>query len=49
VHGRWTLNRVIHEAVRARLDETPLGALEPSGRTVPFEAEPGEIVTILLR
>jgi alpha-mannosidase len=48
-HGRWTLNRAITEAVRARLDETPLDPLEASGRSVSFDAEPGEIVTILLR
>jgi mannosylglycerate hydrolase len=47
--GRWTLNRTVREAVRARLDETPLGALDASGRTVSFDADPGEIVTILLR
>ena len=47
--GRWRWHREIGEAVRARLDETPLTALEPDGRTVTFDAEPGEIVTILLR
>lgn len=47
--GTWRLNRTIIEAVRARLDETPEGALRVDGSTVGFEAAPREIVTLLVR
>ena len=49
VHGRWTLDRPITEAVVARLDETPLGSTAVDGASVSFEAAPYEIVTLLLR
>jgi alpha-mannosidase len=49
VRGRWTLHRPIGEAARARLDETMLDPLAVDGPSVTFEAEPHEIVTILLR
>jgi hypothetical protein len=39
----------VNEAVRARLDETPLEPLHPEGQSVPFDAAPFEIVTVLLR
>ncbi|HUQ46507.1 MAG TPA: hypothetical protein VM033_07665 [Gemmatimonadaceae bacterium] len=47
VRGRWTLGRPIVEAVRARLDETPLEALPLAGHSVAFDAAPFEIVTVL--
>lgn len=49
VRGRWRLNRAVAEANRARLDETPLEALDVTGNSVAFEAAPFEIVTVLLR
>jgi alpha-mannosidase len=49
VHGTWAFGRTIVEALRARLDETPEGTLSVSGRSVPFEAAPKEIVTVLVR
>ena len=49
VHGRWTLARPLSEAVRARLDETALGRLEVRGLSVEFDADPYEIVTVLVR
>ena len=49
MRGRWRLGRAILEAVRARLDETPLDALAIAGEEVVFEAAPLEIVTVLLR
>ena len=49
VRGVWYVGRAITEAVRARLDETPLDALAVSGNDVAFAAAPHEIVTILVR
>ena len=49
VRGRWTLSMPIREALRARLDETPLAPLPVNGPTIEFDAEPFEIVTVLLR
>ncbi len=49
VRGRWTLARPVAEAVRARLDETPLEGLAVDGMACDFEAAPYEIVTVLLR
>ena len=51
VHGTWRLpgKRRIADARMARLDETPIGELEPTADTVSFTAEPREIVTILVR
>ena len=56
--GSWRLARPVAAAWYARLDETPLeasvaapgvGAPELDGSTVRFRAEPGAIVTILVR
>ncbi|HET9682955.1 MAG TPA: glycoside hydrolase family 38 C-terminal domain-containing protein, partial [Gemmatimonadaceae bacterium] len=49
VRGRWKLGRSISSAVRARLDEAPLGELEVIDDAVEFDAAPREIVTILVR
>ena len=45
--GEWRLARGVAEAWRARLDETPLGALVVRNGVIHFEATPGEVVTIL--
>jgi hypothetical protein len=47
--GRWTLRRAASEAVRARLDETPLESIVVRHGAIDFEAAPHEIVTILVR
>ncbi|MCY7378460.1 MAG: hypothetical protein LH467_03860 [Gemmatimonadaceae bacterium] len=49
VRGRWTLNRPVREAVRSRLDETPLDSLDVDGHSVSFDAVPFDVVTVLLR
>lgn len=49
VEGAWRVGRDIVEAVRARLDETPLEALTVIQNVVPFIAASQEIVTILVR
>jgi alpha-mannosidase len=49
VAGEWRVSRGIEEALRARLDETPIGALVVHDGVIRFEAAPGEIVTILAR
>ncbi len=49
VRGGWRLYRPVLEAVRARLDETPLAPLAVAERSIVFDAEPYEIVTVLLR
>ena len=49
VEGSWRVGRGIGEAVRARLDETPLGALDVARNVVRFHAAAREIVTILVR
>ena len=49
VEGSWRVGRGIGEAVRARLDETPVGALDVVRNVVRFHAAPREIVTILVR
>ena len=49
VRGRWTLTRPVQEAVRSRLDETPLDALQVEGHSVSFDAAPFDVVTLLLR
>ncbi|HET7186627.1 MAG TPA: glycoside hydrolase family 38 C-terminal domain-containing protein [Gemmatimonadaceae bacterium] len=49
VRGGWRLYRPVNEAVRARLDETPLAPLAVAERSIVFDAEPYEIVTVLLR
>jgi alpha-mannosidase len=47
--GRWRMGRVISEAARARLDETPGETLAVHDNSVEFDAEPHEIVTIIVR
>ncbi|MEP7000923.1 MAG: glycoside hydrolase family 38 C-terminal domain-containing protein [bacterium] len=49
VEGAWHVGRRIAEAVRARLDETPLEALTVAENVVRFTAEPLAIITILVR
>lgn len=49
VQGTWRLGRTIAEAVWARLDETPEGAVGVEGRMVSFEAGGKEVVTVLVR
>jgi alpha-mannosidase len=49
VGGLWRLRRPTSEAVRARLDETPLSTLNVENGEVRFEAAPGELVTVLIR
>jgi alpha-mannosidase len=49
VHGAWRIGRPVSEAVRARLDETPLESLGVVDGAVEFDAEPCEIVTVLVR
>ena len=49
VRGGWRLYRPVTEAVRAGLDETPLAPLAVAERSIVFDAEPYEIVTVLLR
>lgn len=48
-HGEWRIARPITEAIRARLDETPIAPLTVRDGRVEFDAEPHEIVTILVR
>ena len=47
--GSWVLGSPVHEARRARLDETPAEAIMTNGTAVPFVAHPREITTILVR
>jgi alpha-mannosidase len=49
VEGSWRVSRGIAEAVRARLDETPLDALTVMENVIRFTAAGREIVTILVR
>jgi alpha-mannosidase len=49
VEGSWHLTRVVTEAWRARLDETPLDALLVQDGVIRFTAAPREIVTVLVR
>lgn len=49
VEGEWRLGTPIREACLARLDETQLSPLAPSGNTVSFVAPPRATVTVLLR
>jgi hypothetical protein len=48
VRGRWLLDG-IDEACLARLDETPLGALDVQAGVVEFEAPARAVVTVLAR
>lgn len=49
VRGSWQLGGMVREARLARLDETPLAALETLGDRVKFVAPPRGVVTILAR
>jgi hypothetical protein len=49
VRGRWRLDRPIEQAVRARLDETPLEPLVVRDGCVELDAGAGELVTVLVR
>jgi hypothetical protein len=47
--GRWRIGRAATEAMRARLDETPLAPLVVQDGVIEFGASAGELVTILVR
>ena len=47
--GEWRCGFPVHEAARARLDETPLGPATARGARIPVPAGPREIVTLLVR
>ena len=47
--GTWRVGRLLTESRLARLDETPLEALEARGDAVTFHARPREVVTVLVR
>jgi alpha-mannosidase len=47
--GIWRLPFEVREASEARLDETLIEPIQPSGREVPFTAAPCTITTILVR
>jgi mannosylglycerate hydrolase len=49
IDGSWRLPFPVTQARLARLDETLIGDLTPSGRRVTFRASPRAIVTILAR
>ena len=49
VVGSWTLGRLVHEAVIARLDETPVAQADVDNGVITFTAAPRAIVTILAR
>jgi mannosylglycerate hydrolase len=49
VRGRWTFAFPVSEARLARLDETPLGALDVEGESVAFDVGPRGVVTVLAR
>lgn len=49
VEGSWALTMRVHEAVLARLDETPVGIADVSNGVISFTAPPRAIVTILAR
>lgn len=49
VLGAWRLPSMIREATLARLDETPLEALEVNDGIIAFEALPRAVVTVLVR
>jgi alpha-mannosidase len=49
VNGTWQLPFEPREANLARLDETPLGAAELSGRSVSFVAQPRAVVTVIVK
>ncbi len=47
--GLWRIGFNIKEARLARIDETPIGELPVEQNSVSFSANPGEVVTILVR
>lgn len=47
--GAWDVGKAVSSAAKCRLDETIVDRLEVSRGVVRFEAQPREIVTILLR
>jgi len=47
--GAWTVGFEVSDARLARLDETPLEALETAGRRVEFSAQARAVVTLLVR
>ncbi|MCC7194354.1 MAG: hypothetical protein IT356_02230 [Gemmatimonadaceae bacterium] len=50
--GTWRLSFPVRDALTARLDETPIGRLDPTpgnGSTIHFTAAPRTVVTILVR
>ena len=49
VAGSWMLRQVVHEAVIARLDETPVAIAVVADSLISFTAAPRAIVTILAR
>lgn len=49
VEGAWTLGCVVHEAVIATLDETPVALADVSNGVISFMAAPRAIVTIVAR
>lgn len=49
VEGAWALGRVVHEAMIARLDETPITGANVSAGVITFTAAPRAIVTIVAR
>ncbi len=49
VTGAWRCGFPVRQAMRARLDETPLAAADVAAGAVTFEAAPREIVTLLVR
>ncbi|HEY7894444.1 MAG TPA: glycosyl hydrolase-related protein [Gemmatimonadaceae bacterium] len=49
VAGAWRCGFPIRQAMRARLDETPLSAADAAVGAVTFAAAPREIVTLLVR
>ncbi|MCU0625663.1 MAG: glycosyl hydrolase-related protein [Gemmatimonadaceae bacterium] len=49
VTARWRTPRPVREAMRSRLDETPLEALRTDGATVAVEVGPFAVSTVLVR
>jgi mannosylglycerate hydrolase len=47
--GSWELGAPVHEAHTARLDETAIAPLHPSGTTIPFIAPARGVVTVIVR
>jgi len=49
VAGAWRCGFPVQQAMRARMDETPLSTASVVAARVPFQAAPREIVTLLVR